>query len=144
MVYMGGYNGGGAMPSFSRGSMRSKEDIAPSRRSDDDPHLRSIAEVVGYRIQADDGEIGHLEDLLLEEADWSIHFLVVDTKNWWPGKKVLVSPRSVAEIDWTDHLVNIIHGERLQAWLHDFFPDANVSCVLGKFGGGISAIRLRS
>ena len=75
--------------------------------TDDDPHLRSINAVTGYHIHAKDGEIGHVEDFLVEDADWSIHYLVVDTKNWWPGKKVLVSPRSVLEIDWTDKLVNL-------------------------------------
>jgi hypothetical protein len=48
----------------------------------------------------------------MEEADWSIHYLVVDTKNWWPGKRVLVSPRSVTGIDWTDNLVNINVGRQ--------------------------------
>ena len=61
--------------------------------TDDDPHLRSIEAVTGYHIHASDGEIGHVEDFLVEDADWSIHYLVVDTKNWWPGKKVLISPR---------------------------------------------------
>jgi hypothetical protein len=32
---------------------------------------------------------------------------VVDTKNWWPGKTVLISPRLVRGIDWTDNLVNL-------------------------------------
>ena len=43
----------------------------------------------------------------MEDADWRIHYLVVDTKNWWPGKKVLISPRSVGQIDWKDRLVNV-------------------------------------
>ena len=72
-----------------------REHIADSRRNDDDPHLRSIEAVTGYHIHASDGEIGHVEDFLIEDADWSIRYLVVDTKNWWPGKKVLISPRSV-------------------------------------------------
>jgi hypothetical protein len=107
--YLGGYGfGGGAMePLPLPGSMRRAEDIAAATDSDDDPHLRSIAAVAGYNIHADDGEIGHVEDFLLEDADWSIHYLVVDTKNWWPGKRVLVSPRSVRDIDWTDSLVNL-------------------------------------
>ena len=62
--------------------------------SDDDPHLRSVEAVTGYHIHASDGEIGHVEDFLVEDADWSIHYLVVDTKNWWPGKRILISPRS--------------------------------------------------
>jgi len=95
-----------------RESTLREENAAASRRSDDDPHLRSFGEVVGYHIQADDGEIGHVEDFLMEEGNWSIHYLVVDTKDWWPGKKVLVSPRSVAEIDWKDHLVKIDVGRQ--------------------------------
>ncbi len=110
-LYMGGYGygyGGGAMaPLPSLGSSRREEDIVTEKRSDNDPHLRSIQAVTGYHIHASDGEIGHVEDFLFEETDWSIHYLVVDTKNWWPGKKVLLSPRSVQEIDWTDKMVRI-------------------------------------
>ena len=95
---------GGALPWDPR---RREEDIADARRSHDDPHLRSVEAVTGYHIHASDGEIGHVEDFLVEDADWSIHYLVVDTKNWWPGKKVLISPRSASEIDWTDNLVNL-------------------------------------
>ena len=74
------------------------------RRRPASPQHRS-----GHRIPypCDDGEIGHVEDFLVEDADWSIHYLVVDTKNWWPGKKVLISPRSARQIDWTDRLVNL-------------------------------------
>ena len=66
---------------------RARAEIADARRSDDDPHLRSIAAVTGYHIHASDGEIGHVEDFLVEDADWSIHYLVVDTKNWWLGEE---------------------------------------------------------
>jgi hypothetical protein len=41
------------------------------------------------------------------DADWSIRGLVVDAKNWWPGKHVLISPRSVRDIDWGHRLVNL-------------------------------------
>jgi hypothetical protein len=43
----------------------------------------------------------------LEDADWSIHFLVVDTKNWWFGEKVLIPPQSVKDIDWTSKSVHL-------------------------------------
>jgi sporulation protein YlmC with PRC-barrel domain len=107
--YMGGlgYGGRPMVPSPSPGRIRRAEDIAAAQHSDDDPHLRSIETVSAYHIHASDGEIGHVEDLLLEDADWSIHYLVVDTKNWWPGKTVLISPRLVRGIDWTDNLVNL-------------------------------------
>jgi hypothetical protein len=111
--YMGGYMAGGyglmggpIATSPSPESRRREEDIARSQ-NDGDPHLRSIEAVTAYHIHASDGEIGHVEDFLIEDADWSIHYLVVDTKNWWPGKKVLISPRSAREIDWKDKLVNL-------------------------------------
>jgi hypothetical protein len=107
---MGGYGGygyGPIAPLPSPESRRRAEDIAAAQRSHDDPHLRSIEAVTGYHIHASDGEIGHIEDFLVEDTDWSIHDLIVDTKNWWPGNKVLISPRLIREINWTDNLVNL-------------------------------------
>jgi sporulation protein YlmC with PRC-barrel domain len=107
--YMGGYGYLGApmLASPSPESIRREENSAKAQKDRDDPHLRSIEAVIGYNIHATDGEIGHVEDFLVEEADWSIHYLVVDTKNWWPAKKVLISPRSAREIDWSDKRVNL-------------------------------------
>ena len=102
-----GYGGGAIAPLPSPGSMRRAEDIAAAQQSDDDPHLRSVEAVTGYHIHASDGEIGYVEDFLLQDSDWTIHNLVVDTTNWWPGKKVLIAPWSIQEIDWTDNLVNL-------------------------------------
>ena len=66
-----------------------------------DPHLRSLFAVTGYDIEASDGAIGHLENVLLEDDDWGIRYLIIDTKNWWPGQHVLVSPYAVKEISWS-------------------------------------------
>lgn len=65
-----------------------------------DRHLRSAREVTGYDIQALDGELGHVEDLLVDEETWSIRYLVVATKNWWPGKRVLVSTHWIERVSW--------------------------------------------
>jgi hypothetical protein len=81
-----------------------RADVQPNER---DPHLRSIATVTGYHIHATDGEIGHIEDFLVDDAGWSIRYIKIDTKNWWPGERVLISPRSVQEIDWVGKLVHI-------------------------------------
>ena len=86
--YMGGYGYmPGALAAPYLGSRRHEDDIADARRSHDDPHLRSVEAVTGYHIHASDGEIGHVDDFLVEDADWSIRYLVVDTKNWWPGRR---------------------------------------------------------
>jgi hypothetical protein len=102
-----GYMGVGMPPSPSSQASRRAEEIANAQHGNDDPHLRSIGEVTGYHIHASDGEIGHVEDFLVQDADWSIHYLVVDTRNWWPGNKVLISPRSAQAINWASKLVSL-------------------------------------
>jgi sporulation protein YlmC with PRC-barrel domain len=65
-----------------------------------DPHLRSTREVTGYHIQARDGEIGHVKDFIVDDETWIIRYLVVNTRNLLPGKKVLVTPRWVDRVSW--------------------------------------------
>jgi sporulation protein YlmC with PRC-barrel domain len=72
-----------------------------------DPHLRSTREVAGYRIQASDGMIGHVEDFILDDEAWAIRYIVVDTRNWMPGKKVLVSTQWAQEIRWSNYIVYV-------------------------------------
>jgi sporulation protein YlmC with PRC-barrel domain len=108
-LYMGGFGYAGDAMAVSPmvGAMPREAESADTPRNDDDPHLRSVEAVTGYHIHASDGEIGHLKDFLVDDADWSIHYLVVDTTNWWPGKLVLISPRSASDINWADRLVNL-------------------------------------
>jgi hypothetical protein len=72
-----------------------------------DPHLRSTRVVTGYHIQAWDGEIGHVEDFILSDETWDIQYVVVDTRNWLPGKKVLVAPKWVEAISWPTSKVHV-------------------------------------
>jgi uncharacterized protein YrrD len=65
-----------------------------------DPHLRSARAVTGYHIHATDGDIGHVEDFLVDDRSWTIRYMIVSTTNWWPGKKVLVAPPWVERVDW--------------------------------------------
>jgi uncharacterized protein YrrD len=72
-----------------------------------DPHLRSLAEVTGYNISATDGEIGHVESFLIDDESWDVRYLVADTRNWWFGRHVLLSPASVQEIVWEEHRMHL-------------------------------------
>jgi uncharacterized protein YrrD len=72
-----------------------------------DHHLRSSREVTGYTIEAEDGEIGHVEDFILTDETWEIRYLVVNTSNWWVGKKVLVSPLWIERVSWSERKVVI-------------------------------------
>lgn len=104
---MYGYGMGAIRSGLSQAPREEAEIMADMERGDEDPHLRSVDAVTGYHIHATDGEVGHVQDFLIEDADWSVHFLIADTRNWWPGQKVLISPRAVREIDWTERLVYV-------------------------------------
>lgn len=109
--YFGGYTSGmgGAFdpvpPRFDTNLLEA--DRSSSSLDSGDPHLRSLAEVVGYHIQAKDGPIGHVENFLVDDETWGIRYLIIDTKNWWPGQHVLMSPYAVHGISWSDRDVTL-------------------------------------
>ena len=72
-----------------------------------DIHLRSATELRGYNIEGGDGAIGHIEDFIVDDVSWSIHYLVINTSNWWVGKKVLVAPQWASSIRWLERKVNV-------------------------------------
>jgi len=72
-----------------------------------DVHLRSMNEVSGYHIQATNGEIGHVETFIVDDESWAVRYLVVDTSNWLPGKKVLMALQWVEAVDWPSHEVRV-------------------------------------
>lgn len=79
------------------------EPSIPEKPADEtaDPHLRSTKKVIGYKIHAQDGQIGHVEDFLIDDENWIIRYLIVDTRDWLPGKKVLLPPDWIKEISWS-------------------------------------------
>lgn len=79
-----------------------KENITHSKETDSDSQLRSTHIVDGYKILATDGKIGDVEDFIVDDTTWKLDYLVVDTGHWFPGKKVLISPKLVKEIKWNN------------------------------------------
>jgi hypothetical protein len=65
-----------------------------------EPHLRSTNVVSGYHVQASDGMIGKIEDFIIDEEAWAIRYLIINTRNLWSGKVVLVSPRWIERVSW--------------------------------------------
>jgi len=95
----------GNYPYLARTENAEKKSIQPEKSWDS--HLRSTLDVTGHTILATDGEIGHVEDFILDDDNWMIRYLVVDTRNWWPGKKVLISPRWIDAITWSESSVRL-------------------------------------
>ena len=94
-------------PRLSDAVRRREEKERVKREETNDLHLRSANKVTGYHIEAIDGDIGHLEDFIVDEETWEIRYLVVDTQNWWPGKKVLVAPQWIRLVSWSDSKVHV-------------------------------------
>ena len=76
-----------------------------TQHQSDDPHLRSGKAVMKYDIGASDGDIGHVQGLLLDEETWAIRYLIVNTSNWWLGHQVLIAPQWIKNVSWPDHTV---------------------------------------
>lgn len=79
-----------------------------SRQRDNELSLRSTEEVTGYHIEAINGDIGHVEDFLVDDDNWRIRYMVVDTRNWLPGgKKVLIAPHWIEDVAWESSRVKV-------------------------------------
>lgn len=98
---MGSYPGllstGGAYEQF----------VENSEEPPGDVHLRSAREVRGYHIQASDDSIGHVQDFIVDDETWEVRYLVIDTSNWWFGKKVLVAPHWASRVSWVERKVYV-------------------------------------
>jgi sporulation protein YlmC with PRC-barrel domain len=79
---------------------------SPKHRADD-CHLRSSEFVMGHHVHAKDGDIGHVQDLLVDDHTWAIRYLIVDTSNWWGGHLVLVAPKWIEAVSWPEAKVNV-------------------------------------
>jgi len=78
-----------------------------ARHQNDDPHLRSYKAVMGYHVQATDGDIGHVQGLLVDEETWAIRYVIVNTSNWWMGHQVLIAPQWIESVSWDDATVSV-------------------------------------
>jgi hypothetical protein len=77
------------------------------RRESPDSHLRSTEAVTGYHIEAADGEMGHVDGFAVDDEAWAIRYAEVATRNWLPGKKVLVSPAWIERVSWGDSRIYV-------------------------------------
>ena len=76
---------------------------SPARAAEGgDFHLQTATAVMGYAIRVEDGEIGHVKDVLVDDKAWAIRYLVVDAEHWWAGKTVLVKPGWLTRVAWDE------------------------------------------
>ena len=83
---------------------------APTRAAVEDsvdPRLHTTFEVIGAHVQATDGEIGHVDDLLIDDETWAIRYAHVDTSNWIGGRPVIVGSAWLREVNWIDGKLHV-------------------------------------
>lgn len=84
-----------------------KEEVEEAVEQAQNPHLRSVREVSGYQIEATDGAIGQIADFFVDEEDWRIRYVLVDTGNWLSDRQVLISPDWLTDIQWPERTAQV-------------------------------------
>jgi uncharacterized protein YrrD len=95
------------VPSVDPTVAREVEGRADEELNSADVHLRSCDEVIGYDILATDGSIGEVDDFVFDDENFAIRSLVVDTRKWLPGKRVLLGPEDIDRVSWEDREVYV-------------------------------------
>jgi len=63
--------------------------------------LRSLKDLERYNVSATDGDIGSVGNFLLDDESWAIRYLIVKTGGFFNERRVLISPISFREVDWS-------------------------------------------
>lgn len=83
------------------------------RSGQTDHHLRSTNEIkgefFGYQVDSIDKKIGHVTDFVVDETNWKITYLVVETNNLLPGnsKSYLLATDWIQDIQWENQRVTV-------------------------------------
>jgi hypothetical protein len=60
--------------------------------------LKDGEEILGFKVQAIDGEIGYVQDLMIDLEKWKVSYLVVETGSWFYHDRVAISTQWVRDI----------------------------------------------
>jgi len=69
--------------------------------------LRNTKDIENYVVGATDGEIVHVQGMLIDEDTWAIRYIIVNTSNWWFGHEVLIAPQWIKDVSWPDTRVSV-------------------------------------
>ncbi len=97
----------GGMDALSIAEQQAVENANAAPDKQGDLNLHSIDKVTGYTVQATDGDIGYVSDFILDEVAWAIRYMLFNTHDWLPGKRVLIAPALVEQLDWAEARVHV-------------------------------------
>lgn len=81
------------------------ENVPANNSENNDLHLRSTEEILGYNIHATDDQIGKVVDYIVDDTTWKINFLVIETGSWLDSRKVLIANKWIKEVNWDNSVV---------------------------------------
>ncbi|HKX29936.1 MAG TPA: PRC-barrel domain-containing protein [Blastocatellia bacterium] len=89
--------------------------------------LRSAKKLIGIPVQALDGPIGSVLDLYFDDRLWRIRYLVVDTGQLLPGRKVLISPSAAGVVSRGARVLPVLLTRRQVIGCPEIYADPPVS-----------------
>ncbi len=87
-------------------------------------HLRSVFEVANYRVHAPDGMLGFVDDILIDERDDEIRYLVLDTSCWLSQKKPMIPPEWITSVNWKEHRIKLNRPRDVIEKQPSYVPDS--------------------
>lgn len=96
----------------------------------EDQHLHSFHEALGYRIMTQDDKVGYIDDMIMEDGKWMVRFLVLDTRKWLRGDRVLLPVHQIKAFDFEDHEVKVGFSSNEISDFPPYNPHAPINRVL--------------
>ena len=92
-------------------------------------HLRSAQELMDYTVTGKDEEsLGKVDDIIINDEIWKVHYLVLDTSSWLStGKKTLIATHWIDWIDFKDNEVHIDLPQRVIESSPSFDPETPIN-----------------
>jgi len=88
-----------------------------------DKHLRSFKQLYDFELRTSEKNVGEVHDFLINDADWTIPFVVIETGSWYSGKKILTSTKFVDNIEWASSSVYLLQAESVIKHMPEFDYD---------------------
>jgi hypothetical protein len=76
---------------------------------------KNIKELIGCKLAALDGPVGHAKDFYFDDQTWAIRYLVADTGSWLTGRLVLLSPHAFARLNPLENTLHLkLHQKQIE------------------------------
>lgn len=90
--------------------------------------LRSAQEVFGYAVRGDDGDLGQIDDIILDDKTWKFVYVVLDTSTWLSkGKKTLIAIPWIKWISYNDQEIQLELSQQIIADSPPYNPETPIN-----------------